>query len=482
MARRFSAPYQSEPVSSLASWARNLAVFAVVAVVVSIIIVRFGFLEMKPALATFLGGLAIAALSILFGLAGFAAIWQNGSRGMARILLAFLIDGAILAYPAYLGLQYRKLPAIHDITTDPIDPPRFEALARLRTGDGANPAVYAGLYSAEQQRQFYPDIEPIELEISVDRAYAIALQLVNKRKWLVIDERAPQPPRRIGRIEAVARSPIMGFREDISIRVVPDGDDSRVDIRSASRFFESDLGSNASRVTKFIDDLNTAADADALKPDGSRARCFASPRNDEKLGARHPVGPTNHGITIRRHDPAGDQIFQMRQHGVARSRREPGIDADIDRAHHGRDISFTLGEAMQDRGLARLAMADQEAHEARTIRNLGAVAGEIQILLARGEPVERLHVVDHRAVGRRHDRGRPPHHVIADEVELSLGPGERKMVGGVAGRGDGFQTPAGALDDVAMGDPDVRREVAIGAGFGIVLLALEARAQARCGP
>jgi uncharacterized protein (DUF1499 family) len=266
MARRFSAPYQSEPVSSLASWARNLAVFAVVAVVVSTIIVRFDFLEMKPALATFFGGLAIAGLSILFGLAGFAAIWQNGSRGMARILLAFLIDGAILAYPAYQALLYRKLPQIHDITTDPIDPPRFDALSRLRTGDGTNTAVYAGLYSAEQQRQFYPDIEPIELEIPVDRAYAIARQLVIKRKWTVIDEREPQPPRRMGRIEAVARTPIMGFREDISIRVVPDGDDSRVDIRSASRYFESDLGSNAARVTKFIDDLNTAADADALKP------------------------------------------------------------------------------------------------------------------------------------------------------------------------------------------------------------------------
>jgi uncharacterized protein (DUF1499 family) len=266
MARRFSAPYQSEPVSGLASWARNLAVFAVVAVVVSIIIVRFGFLEIKPALATFFGGLAIAGLSILVGLAGFAAIWQNGSRGMGRILLAFLINALILAYPAYLALQYRRLPAIHDISTDPIDPPRFEALARLRTGDGANPAVYAGLYSAEQQRHFYPDIEPIELEIPVDRAYALSLQIANKRKWLIIDERPPQPPRRIGRIEAVARSPIMGFREDISIRVVADGDDSRVDIRSASRYFESDLGSNAARISKFIDDLNTAADADALKP------------------------------------------------------------------------------------------------------------------------------------------------------------------------------------------------------------------------
>ena len=266
MARRFSAPYQTEPVSRLASWARNLAVFSVVAVLVSIIIVRFGFLEMKPALATFFGALGCAGLSILVGFAAFVAIWQNGSRGMSRILLALLIDAVVLAYPAYLGLQYRKLPAIHDITTDPIDPPRFEALARLRTGDGTNTAVYAGLYSAEQQRQAYPDIEPVDLETPALRAYQITLQLVNRRKWLVIDDRAPQPPRMIGHIEAVARTPIMGFREDVSIRVTPDGEDSRVDIRSSSRYFESDLGSNAARVRKLMDDLNTAADADALKP------------------------------------------------------------------------------------------------------------------------------------------------------------------------------------------------------------------------
>src|ERR1700744_3148074 len=266
MARRFSAPYQSEPVSSLASWARNLAVFSVVAVLVSILIVRFGFLEMKPALATFFGALACAGLSILVGLAAFVAIWQNGPRGRTPCLLAFLINAVVLAFPAYLALQYRKLPAIHDITTDPIDPPRFEALARLRTGEGTNTAVYAGLYSAEQQHLAYPDIETVELEIPVQRAYDITLQIVNRRKWLIIDERPPQLPRRIGRIEAVARTPIMGFREDVSIRVTPDGEDSRVDIRSSSRYFESDLGSNAARVTKLIDDINTAADNAALKP------------------------------------------------------------------------------------------------------------------------------------------------------------------------------------------------------------------------
>jgi Protein of unknown function (DUF1499) len=265
MARRFSAPYQSEPVSSLASWARNLAVFSVVAVLVSILIVRFGFLEMKPALATFFGALACAGLSILVCFAAFVAIWQNGSRGMSRILLALLIDAVVLAYPAYLGLQYRKLPPIHDITTDPIDPPRFEALARLRTGDGTNTAVYTGLYSAEQQRLYYPDIETVELDVPAQRAYEVTLQLVNKRKWRVVDERPPQP-RREGHIEAIAQTPIMGFREDVSIRVTPDGDGSRVDLRSASRYFESDLGSNAARIARLIDDINTAVDTAALKP------------------------------------------------------------------------------------------------------------------------------------------------------------------------------------------------------------------------
>lgn len=260
MARRIAAAYQMEPISALASWSRRLAVFSLIASIVSVIIVRFGFLDFKPALASFFGALACAGLSILVGFAAFAAIWQNGSRGMSRVLLAFLINAAILAYPAYLAYRFYTLPAIHDITTDPIDPPRFEALARLRAGDGANPAVYAGLYSAEQQRTAYPDVEPVNIDVPVQKAYEMALHLVNRHKWLVIDERAPQLPQRIGRIEAVARTPIMGFREDIAIRVMPDGEGARVDLRSSSRYFEHDLGTNAARIIKFAEELNDAVD------------------------------------------------------------------------------------------------------------------------------------------------------------------------------------------------------------------------------
>src|SRR6201986_1187765 len=104
MARRVSAPYLSEPVSGLASWSRTLAVFGVVVVLVSIIIVRFGFLEIKPALATFFGALACAGLSIVVGLIGAASIWPSGAGGVSRILVAFLIDAMLVAFPAYPGL------------------------------------------------------------------------------------------------------------------------------------------------------------------------------------------------------------------------------------------------------------------------------------------------------------------------------------------------------------------------------------------
>ena len=177
----------------------------------------------------------------------------------------------VLAYPAYLGLQYRKLPPIHDITTDPIDPPRFEALARLRSGDGTNTAVYAGLYSAEQQRLAYPDIEPVELEIPVHRAYEIALQLVNKRKWLVIDERAaaaaaPHRPHRGGGADADHGIP-RGRLDPRHAR----RRGFRVDIRSVLALFRERSRQQRRADPKLIDDINTAVD-NANAPAGRRNR------------------------------------------------------------------------------------------------------------------------------------------------------------------------------------------------------------------
>src|SRR5262249_24310616 len=157
VARRY---IHSEPTSRLAIWAFRIAVFALVAAFLAVIIVRSGMLEIKPALATFAGALAIAVVALLVAFAAFAVIWMEGLAGMRAALAAMAIWLRLLAYPAYLGTKAHRLPWIHDITTDPIDPPRYEVLAPLRGGD-ANPAAYAGLYAAEQQRGAYPDIGPL---------------------------------------------------------------------------------------------------------------------------------------------------------------------------------------------------------------------------------------------------------------------------------------------------------------------------------
>jgi len=254
VARRY---IHSEPTSRLALWARRTAFFAAAATFLAIIIVRSGLLEIQPALATFGGALVIAVIALLLAFAALVVIWMEGLAGMGAALSAMAISLVLLAYPAYLGLKAYRLPWIYDITTDPIDPPRYEALARLRPRD-ANPIAYAGLYAAEQQRSAYPDIGPLGTNATAQSAYDATLAVVNKRRWRVVEARAPQAGRREGRIEAVARTPIMGFRDDVVVRIREEPDGARIDARSSSRYGWFDFGTNAARIRSMINDIEDA--------------------------------------------------------------------------------------------------------------------------------------------------------------------------------------------------------------------------------
>jgi len=152
---------------------------------------------------------------------------------------------------------------INDITTDPIDPPRFDVLARLRPRGTVD---YAGLYAAEQQRVAYPDIEPLAVGVAPNAAHDAAMAVILKRKWRVVSDRPPQPGRRDGQIEAVARTAIMGFRDDVALRIRPDGDDARIDVRSASRYGRHDFGTNASRIRGLLEDIDTQAAVRTVQP------------------------------------------------------------------------------------------------------------------------------------------------------------------------------------------------------------------------
>jgi len=253
MARRN--PFEQR-TSRLAIWARRIALFSLAATFIAVVIVRSGALDIVPALSTLAGALLLAVVAML--LAGGAAIviWTEGLGGLREASTAFAIGLALLAYPLYIGVKAYRLPAIYDITTDPIDPPRFEAIARLRPRD-ANPVTYAGLHIADLQRKAYADIEPDDTTATPQDAYDAVLKVIAKRKWHVVDARPPQAAApRDGHIEAIARTPILGFRDDVAVRVRPTPDGARIDVRSASRYGRHDFGGNAARVRALINDVD----------------------------------------------------------------------------------------------------------------------------------------------------------------------------------------------------------------------------------
>jgi len=254
-----------EPASRLAIWARRFAGFSLPVVALAIVIERAGVLEIVPGLATFAAALVMAFIAVLLALTSLVGIWRHGIEGFGAALTALAIGIALLAYPSYLAVRAIRLPAIADITTDPIDPPRFETIGRLRTRL-ANPVAYAGLYAAEQQRAAYPDILPLDTDASAQSAYDAAMTVITKRRWQVINTRPPVPGRREAYIEAVARTPIMGFRDDIAVRIRPMGQGARVDVRSASRYGRHDFGTNARRVRALLNDIDDLAE-DKEKPE-----------------------------------------------------------------------------------------------------------------------------------------------------------------------------------------------------------------------
>jgi len=271
MVRRY---VHEEPTSKLAIWARRTAGFAFLASFLAIIIVRSGMLENMPALATLGGAIAIALIGMLLSLAAFVVIWMEGLAGMGKALAAMAMSLALVAYPAYLAVRAARLPWIYDITTDPLDPPRYDALARVRPRD-ANPVAYAGLYAAEQQRQGYPDIGPMLVSATPEAAYEAARTVMSRRRdtpiaplWRVIELRAPlASARREGRIEAVAYTSLMGLRDDVVVRFRAEADGTRIDARSSSRYGSFDFGANARRIRNLMNDIDIAiAAAKTLRP------------------------------------------------------------------------------------------------------------------------------------------------------------------------------------------------------------------------
>lgn len=135
---------------------------------------------------------------------------------------------------------------INDISTNLTDPPRFDVIARLRPKvDYAFPAT-----TLKDHQNLYPDLKGLKVNQSREAVLESIVEIVKEESnWeLAAVDLADH------RIEFVATTPLLRFKDDVVIEVRPGSKDSCViEVRSKSRLGRSDLGANERRIQHLFD-------------------------------------------------------------------------------------------------------------------------------------------------------------------------------------------------------------------------------------
>lgn len=193
---------------------------------------------------------AYAAIGLLLANAVMLFLLKGETREVIiPVIIGVICTAAVAGVTLYFLNEGQKAPPIHDISTDLENPPEFDEIVSLRA-DAPNPPEYAGDETAEAQREAYPEITTAWFSAPEEEVLDEAVAIIENRGWdlVNIDEEA-------GIVEATEKLVWFGFEDDVVIRIGTDEEGTRVDMRSKSRIGRGDLGVNANRIERFLNDL-----------------------------------------------------------------------------------------------------------------------------------------------------------------------------------------------------------------------------------
>ena len=159
-------------------------------------------------------------------------------------------------------MNAQSVPPIHDIQTDWSDPIQFsDEMMELR--EGSNPVLDAPTFGSgdnerlvsEAQAEAYPEIRSLILRAPADVTYSAAYSTLDEMGMEIVTANEEA-----GVLEATYTSTWYGFKDDVAIRIRPQGEGSQVDVRSVSRVGRSDLGANAARINAILESLSSKLD------------------------------------------------------------------------------------------------------------------------------------------------------------------------------------------------------------------------------
>ena len=226
----------------------TLALVTAIATVIILLMATMGFrMEWwgySGSLTVLRVAVSVGVIAMLLAVIGIFKSWTGRGRpGLARGVIALLIVAPTLVTPLYWSYSKSTLPPIQDISTDLESPPEF--------WDSPTSRIYPGEAVAKQQREAFPDIQPLFLSSPMTPLFDQILTLVRERGWTLVAAERDE-----GRIEATVTTFWYGFKDDVVFRLTQLDAEVRVDMRSTSRFGSGgDGGSNAQRIRAFLAEL-----------------------------------------------------------------------------------------------------------------------------------------------------------------------------------------------------------------------------------
>ncbi|EJC82944.1 Protein of unknown function (DUF1499) [Rhizobium leguminosarum bv. trifolii WSM2297] len=285
------------PVSSAARFSRLLGAFSLVLALAVLIAHRFGGLATPYLVLLLITAAGFALLSAMLAAVGLRSLWMTGAEGGLAALAALIYAAFPLAIGAFATERYLTLPAIYDVSTDPVSAPDW--LSAPKADQIWLKRNLLTPEDREKQMAAYPELTGRRYEGALDRVLE-AVRKVAKQSGFVIVKSAgttepdrdledrpatPQPgddavadapgiipvptPRPYDddvaklirgangvTLQAANRTLILGLRFDILIRLREEAETTFVDIRVASRYGQHDLGFSAAIAGDYLKALD----------------------------------------------------------------------------------------------------------------------------------------------------------------------------------------------------------------------------------
>ncbi|MDU0354619.1 DUF1499 domain-containing protein [Paraglaciecola aquimarina] len=209
---------------------------------------KFGVLDLGSAFTALRYGVYVGFAALILILIQIIFMRKTINWAASCTYLVLLL--VIISVPLSLKNKAKSVPAIHDISTDLVNPPQFVAIATLRS-QAPNPVEYAGEETAEKQRQAYPQLTTQKYQQSTQQLLQATETAIKNLGWQLVNA-----DKDLAIVEATDTSSWFGFKDDVVVRITANGKESNLDIRSKSRIGKSDLGKNAERIHTLIDEIN----------------------------------------------------------------------------------------------------------------------------------------------------------------------------------------------------------------------------------